>query len=90
MFKFSNWAARELIHTLIERSGISTVRPRVRNGNFLRGIRDGSWEFTTLEEGDVKTQVKHVLKTVVDVNPTVDTVASIIKSGISDRGEKER
>ena len=47
------------------------ARPRVRNDNFLRGIRDGSWEFTTLEERDVETQAEHMLKTVVYVKPTV-------------------
>jgi hypothetical protein len=56
--------------TLIERSRISTARPRVRKDDLLRGIRDGRWEFTTLEERNVETQVEHVLKTVVDVNPT--------------------
>lgn len=59
-----------MTRTLIERSGISTARPRVRNDNFLRGICDGSREFTTLEERNVETQVEHMLKTVVDVNPT--------------------
>jgi hypothetical protein len=59
------------MHTLIERRRICTARPRVRNDNFLRGVRDGSWEFTTLEEGKVETQAEHMLKTVVYVNSTV-------------------
>jgi hypothetical protein len=58
-------------HTLIERSRISTAHPRVRKDDLLRGVRDGCWEFTTLEERNVKTQVEHVLKTVVDVNSAV-------------------
>lgn len=57
-------------HTLIERGRICTARPRVGDDNFLRGVRDGSWEFTTLEEGNVETQVEHMLKTVVYVNST--------------------
>lgn len=57
-------------HTLIERSGISAARPRVGKDDLLRGVRDGRWEFATLEERDVETQVEHVLKAVVDVNPT--------------------
>ena len=81
LFLFSKFGQLENL-TLIERSRVSTTLPRVRNDNFLRGVHDGSWEFTTLEERNVETQVEHMLKAVVYVNPTVCWV-----SGISDRGE---
>jgi hypothetical protein len=78
------------MHTLIERSRICTARPRVGYDNFLRGVRDGSWEFTTLEERKVEMQVEHMLKTVVYVNSTCVCFCIVcIVSGISDRGEKK-
>ena len=58
-------------HTLIERGRVSAAGPRVRKDDLLRCVRNGRWEFATLEERNVKTQVEHVLKTVVDVNTTI-------------------
>jgi hypothetical protein len=68
-----SWSVQRLgnlQHTLIEGSRVATARPRVRDDDFLRGVRDGRWEITTLEERNVETQAEHVLKTIVDVNPT--------------------
>jgi len=70
---FKSWecsGSEKIAHTLIEGSRVATARPRVRDDDFLRGVRDGRWEITTLEERNVETQAEHVLKTVVDVNPT--------------------
>jgi len=70
---FKSWecsGSEKIARTLIEGSRVATARPRVRDDDFLRGVRDGRWEITTLEERNVETQAEHVLKTVVDVNPT--------------------
>jgi hypothetical protein len=66
------YSGGRVARTLIERSRIHTARPRVRNGDFPRGIRDGWWKVTALEKRFVETQIKHVLKTVVDVNTPVN------------------
>src|SRR5579863_8034943 len=57
--------------TLIERSRVSTARPRVGSEDLLRAVRNRSRKLTTLEERHVETQVEHVLKTAVDVNTSV-------------------
>jgi hypothetical protein len=63
-------ASRKVAHTLIKGCRVSTARPRVGKDDLLGGICDGCWEFTALEEGNVKTQIEHVVKAVVDVNAT--------------------
>ena len=78
------------MHTLIERSRICTARPRVGYDNFLRGVRDGSWEFTTLEERKVETQVEHMLKTVVYVNSTCVFFALYVLFRGSVTGERKK
>jgi hypothetical protein len=72
-------------HTLIERSRISTARPRVRNGDLLRGVRDGWWEVTALEERFVEAQAEHVLKTIVDINAPIQLLL-LLKCSVSARG----
>ena len=69
-FRILEHRSSEIAHTLVEGSRVATARPRVRDDDFLRGVRDGRWEIATLEERNVETQVEHVLKTVVDVKPT--------------------
>jgi hypothetical protein len=61
----------EIARTLIERSRVSTARPRVGSDDLLRAVGDGRWKLTTLEERNVEAQVEQVLQTAVDVNTTV-------------------
>jgi hypothetical protein len=63
-------ALPEITHTLIKGCRISAAHPRVGKDDLLGAIGNGCWEFTALEEGNVETQVEHVLKAVVDVNAT--------------------